>query len=61
MVAEGPQPPPQSALPDASQPPRPPLLDALTDVAGVRVGHAQVAGAGALSGTTVVLAPEGGA
>lgn len=39
----------------------PPLLDALTDVAGVRVGHAEVAGAGALSGTTVVLAPEGGA
>lgn len=39
----------------------PPLLDALTDVAGLRVGHAEVAGAGALSGTTVVLAPEGGA
>ncbi|NEC24630.1 P1 family peptidase, partial [Streptomyces parvus] len=39
----------------------PPLLDALTDVAGIRVGHAEVAGAGALSGTTVVLAPEGGA
>lgn len=36
-------------------------LDALTDVAGLRVGHAQVPGAGALSGTTVVLAPEGGA
>ncbi|MCX4787309.1 P1 family peptidase [Streptomyces sp. NBC_01221] len=36
-------------------------LDALTDVAGLRVGHAQVSGAGALSGTTVVLAPEGGA
>ncbi|NEB87266.1 peptidase S58 family protein, partial [Streptomyces anulatus] len=34
-------------------------LDALTDVAGIRVGHAEVAGA--LSGTTVVLAPEGGA
>ncbi|ATW48979.1 P1 family peptidase [Streptomyces peucetius] len=33
----------------------------LTDVAGLRVGHAQVAGPGALSGTTVVLAPEGGA
>ncbi|MFI1932458.1 P1 family peptidase [Streptomyces sp. NPDC020330] len=40
---------------------RSPLLDALTDVAGIRVGHAEVAGAGALSGTTVVLAPEGGA
>lgn len=37
------------------------VLDALTDVAGIRVGHARVAGAGALSGTTVVLAPEGGA
>ena len=35
--------------------------DGLTDVAGLRVGHAQVAGPGALSGTTVVLAPEGGA
>ncbi|MFI9627022.1 P1 family peptidase [Streptomyces sp. NPDC052042] len=34
--------------------------DALTDVAGLRVGHARVAGEGALSGTTVVLAPEGG-
>ncbi|HWU05927.1 MAG TPA: P1 family peptidase [Streptomyces sp.] len=36
-------------------------LDALTDVAGIRVGHAAVPGEGALSGTTVVLAPEGGA
>ncbi|MEV0576286.1 P1 family peptidase [Streptomyces sp. NBC_01463] len=35
--------------------------DALTDVPGLRVGHARVAGDGALSGTTVVLAPEGGA
>ncbi|MEU2428093.1 P1 family peptidase [Streptomyces sp. NPDC007861] len=35
--------------------------DALTDVAGLRVGHARLAGPGALSGTTVVLAPEGGA
>lgn len=35
-------------------------LDALTDVAGLRVGHARVPGEGALSGTTVVLAPEGG-
>jgi len=35
-------------------------LDALTDVTGLRVGHAQVPGEGALSGTTVVLAPEGG-
>ncbi|MEU0300175.1 P1 family peptidase [Streptomyces sp. NPDC006175] len=36
-------------------------LDALTDVAGIRVGHAGVPGEGALSGTTVVLAPAGGA
>ncbi|MGW2018116.1 P1 family peptidase [Streptomyces sp. NPDC001927] len=35
--------------------------DAITDVTGLRVGHARVAGPGALSGTTVVLAPEGGA
>ncbi|MFJ2787482.1 P1 family peptidase [Streptomyces sp. NPDC093249] len=35
--------------------------DGITDVAGVRVGHARVAGPGALSGTTVVLAPVGGA
>ncbi|MEU7279170.1 P1 family peptidase [Streptomyces sp. NPDC045431] len=34
--------------------------DALTDVGGLRVGHARVAGDRALSGTTVVLAPEGG-
>ena len=33
----------------------------LTDVPGVRVGHAQRRGNGWLSGTTVVLAPEGGA
>ncbi|WP_254404778.1 P1 family peptidase [Streptomyces anulatus] len=46
---------------EAEAPERAPLLDALTDVAGIRVGHAEVAGAGALSGTTVVLAPEGGA
>jgi putative pantetheine hydrolase len=35
--------------------------DALTDVAGLRVGHAQRAGSGWLTGVTVVLAPEGGA
>jgi L-aminopeptidase/D-esterase-like protein len=35
--------------------------DALTDVTGLRVGHARVACDRALSGTTVVLAPEGGA
>ncbi|MEG3627256.1 P1 family peptidase [Streptomyces poriticola] len=36
-------------------------VDALTDVAGVRVGHATRRGEGWLTGTTVVLAPEGGA
>ncbi|MFF9914381.1 P1 family peptidase [Streptomyces sp. NPDC013457] len=35
--------------------------DAITDVPGLRVGHARVTGPRALSGTTVVLAPEGGA
>src|SRR5262245_10185725 len=35
--------------------------DALTDVPGMRVGHATCAGEGFLTGTTVVLAPEGGA
>ena len=33
----------------------------ITDVAGIRVGHAQLDAEGALSGTTVVLAPPGGA
>ncbi len=36
-------------------------VDALTDVAGVRVGHATRTGGRWLTGTTVVLAPEGGA
>ncbi|MGW1003251.1 P1 family peptidase [Streptomyces sp. NPDC002520] len=36
-------------------------VDALTDVAGLRVGHAARRGDGWLTGTTVVLAPEGGA
>lgn len=36
-------------------------LDAITDVVGLRVGHAELAGDGALTGTTVVLAPVGGA
>lgn len=40
---------------------RPGPRDALTDVSGLRVGHAQRIGDGWLSGTTVVLAPEGGA
>jgi putative pantetheine hydrolase len=36
-------------------------MDSVTDVRGLRVGHARRAGDGALTGTTVVLAPEGGA
>ncbi|GGM04183.1 hypothetical protein GCM10010129_54680 [Streptomyces fumigatiscleroticus] len=36
-------------------------VDALTDVPGLRVGHATRTGDGWLTGTTVVLAPEGGA
>ncbi|MFJ2565161.1 P1 family peptidase [Streptomyces sp. NPDC087568] len=36
-------------------------VDALTDVEGLRVGHATRTGGGWLTGTTVVLAPEGGA
>ncbi|MGW1027321.1 P1 family peptidase [Streptomyces sp. NPDC002577] len=36
-------------------------VDALSDVSGLRVGHATRAGDGWLTGTTVVLAPEGGA
>ncbi|MFJ8991643.1 P1 family peptidase [Streptomyces sp. NPDC102279] len=36
-------------------------VDALTDVAGLRVGHATRTGDGWLTGTTVVLTPEGGA
>ncbi|PAZ14587.1 hypothetical protein CLM62_18305 [Streptomyces sp. SA15] len=36
-------------------------VDALTDVSGMRVGHATRNGDGWLTGTTVVLAPEGGA
>ena len=40
---------------------RPGAANALTDVAGLRVGHAQRTGGGWLTGTTVVLAPEGGA
>ncbi|MGE3285236.1 MAG: P1 family peptidase [Pseudonocardia sp.] len=35
--------------------------NALTDVDGLRVGHAEIGGERALSGTTVVLAPPGGA
>ncbi|MFF3954620.1 P1 family peptidase [Streptomyces sp. NPDC001890] len=53
--ATGPAAPPKTEPPHTAGP-----LDALTDVAGLRVGHARVPGEGALSGTTVVLAPEGG-
>ncbi|MEV8033334.1 P1 family peptidase [Streptomyces sp. NPDC086182] len=35
-------------------------VDALTDVVGLRVGHTTRTGDGWLTGTTVVLAPEGG-
>lgn len=43
------------------QPPAPhrPLQDAITDVPGVRVGHAQRVGDGWLTGVTVVLPPPG--
>ncbi|MFE5943083.1 P1 family peptidase [Streptomyces sp. NPDC056480] len=44
-----------------TQPEQHGTTDSITDVRGLRVGHARVAGAGALSGTTVVLAPAGGA
>ncbi|THC47856.1 P1 family peptidase [Streptomyces sp. A1499] len=37
------------------------VSDSLTDIAGLRVGHATLLGDGQLTGTTVVLAPEGGA
>ena len=37
------------------------MKSSLTDVPGFRVGHAAVPGPDALSGTTVVLAPPGGA
>ncbi|MYY11810.1 hypothetical protein GT204_23610 [Streptomyces sp. SID4919] len=44
--------------PDTSDSPA--LIDALTDVLGLRVGHATLVDDGYLTGTTVVLAPEGG-
>ncbi|MEU4242066.1 P1 family peptidase [Actinoplanes sp. NPDC026619] len=40
---------------------RPGRLNGITDVAGVRVGHYEQIGDGWLTGTTVVLAPPGGA
>ncbi|MCD2466312.1 MULTISPECIES: P1 family peptidase [unclassified Streptomyces] len=44
-----------------TQPEQRGTTDSITDVRGLRVGHARVPGDGALSGTTVVLAPAGGA
>lgn len=41
--------------------PGPGVRNALTDVTGLRVGHAQRTGDGWLTGVTVVLAPDGGA
>jgi putative pantetheine hydrolase len=40
---------------------RPGPRNAITDVPGIRVGHAERIGDGYLTGTTVVLPPEGGA
>ncbi|SDI42911.1 P1 family peptidase [Nonomuraea jiangxiensis] len=40
---------------------RPGPTNSLVDVAGLRVGHAQRVGGGHRTGTTVVLAPDGGA
>jgi L-aminopeptidase/D-esterase-like protein len=40
---------------------QPGRTNSLIDVAGIRVGHAGRSGSGWLSGTTVVLAPDGGA
>ena len=45
----------------ASAPPVPGPHNAITDVPGLRVGHTTLAGDGYLTGTTVVLAPPGGA
>ncbi|MFD4989411.1 P1 family peptidase [Streptomyces sp. NPDC058374] len=55
---------PGPGSPDLSAGPASPVpgpRDALTDVAGLRVGHATRSGGGWLSGTTVVLAERGGA
>ncbi|MFH8403519.1 P1 family peptidase [Streptomyces sp. NPDC018019] len=66
-MADDPQQSHDAAAPRAAHasaqadPQRPGPRDALTDVRGLRVGHTQRTGDGWLSGTTVVLAPEGGA
>lgn len=52
---------PMDTDPRTPRPARPGRADALTDVPGLRVGHARRTGGGRLTGTTVVLAPEGGA
>ncbi|MEU6958259.1 P1 family peptidase [Streptomyces chrestomyceticus] len=65
-MADDPQKSHDAAVPRASlsapeeAPQRSGPRDALTDVTGLRVGHAQLLGDGRLTGTTVVLAPEGG-
>src|SRR4029079_12096943 len=46
--------------PDPSTPSVPGPANTLTDVAGLRVGHHTMTGAGELTGTTVIVAPEGG-
>lgn len=43
------------------QPPRPGPTNSLIDIPGIRVGHHQRTGDGWLTGTTVVLPPDGGA
>ncbi|MBO8195570.1 P1 family peptidase [Streptomyces oryzae] len=52
---------PQGQGPHLAQEPPPGTQDALTDVPGLRVGHAQRTEDGWLTGTTVVLAPREGA
>ncbi len=56
MTADAPPPGPGRPAPDGAGP-----GNSLTDVPGLRVGHATLDGAGWLTGVTVVLAPPGGA
>ncbi|MFD7920734.1 P1 family peptidase [Streptomyces sp. NPDC059740] len=63
-ASDGPEPeagPAGLAGPGPLPAPHPGPRDALTDVAGLRVGHAQWQDGRRLTGTTVVLAPDGGA